>query len=58
MSKALQLGDKIHCKNWKDLKRTALSLSSQGYGVTVIGFADMSADTLTITALPEEGDTE
>ena len=49
----LQLGDRIHCKNWKDLKRTAFNLSAEGYGVTVIGFGDMADDVLTITALPE-----
>ena len=55
MSNNLQLGDKIHCKNWRDLKRTAFSLSTEGYGVEVIGFSDMSENILTITALPEEG---
>lgn len=54
MSDSLQLGDKIHCKNWRDLKKTAFQLSSEGYGVEVIGFSDMSEDILTITALPEE----
>lgn len=49
----LQIGDRIHCKNWRDLKATALQLSSEGYGVEVIGFSDMSEDILTITALPE-----
>lgn len=54
MSDSLQLGDKICCKNWRDLKKTAFQLSSEGYGVEVIGFSDMSEDILTITALPEE----
>ena len=54
MSDSLQLGDKIRCKNWRDLKKTAFKLSSEGYGVEVIGFSDMSEDILTITALPEE----
>ena len=49
----LKVGDRIHCKDWRDLKRTALNLSAEGYGVTVVGFADMSDDILTITALPE-----
>lgn len=49
----LKVGDRIHCKDWRDLKRTALNLSSEGYGVTVVGFADMADDVLTITALPE-----
>ena len=50
MSNELRVGDKIHCKNWKDLRRTALVLSTEGYGVTVIGFSDMSDNILTITA--------
>lgn len=49
----LHVGDRIKCRNWKDLKVTALNLSGEGYGVEVIGFADMSDDILTITALPE-----
>lgn len=48
----LKIGDKIHCRNWKDLLRTALQLSSEGYGVVVLGFADMYEDILTVTALP------
>lgn len=51
--KDLQLGDKIHCRSWRDLKNTALNLSAEGYGVEVIGWADMADDILTITALPE-----
>ena len=53
MDKLLQLGDKIYCKNWNDLKRTAFQLSSEGYGVTCIGYAGMIDNILTITALPE-----
>lgn len=49
----LRLGDRIKCKNWKDAKRTALQLASEGYGVSVLGFGDMAEDILTITALPE-----
>lgn len=49
----LEIGDRIKCKNWRDLKTTALNLSSEGYGVSVIGFQDMADDVLTITALPE-----
>lgn len=52
----LKFGDRIRCKNWKDLLTTALSLSAEGYGVSVIGFADMSDDILTITAVPEKHD--
>lgn len=50
----MEIGDKIHCHSWRDLKKTALNLSSEGYGVTVIGFSDMSNNILTITALPEK----
>ena len=53
MDKLLQLGDKIYCKNWHDLKRTAFRLSAEGYGVTCIGFAGISDNILTITAMPE-----
>lgn len=50
----MEIGDKIHCHSWRDLKKTALNLSSEGYGVTVIGFSDMSNNILTITALLEK----
>lgn len=53
-TKRFELGDRIFCKNWKDLLATALTLSGEGYGVEVIGFRDMSDNVLTITALPEE----
>ena len=52
---ALNVGDKVECKNFKDLKNYALMLSSLGYGVAVIGFQDMSDDILTITAVPQGG---
>ena len=51
-----RLGDRIHFQTWKELKRRALDLSSHGYGVSVIGFGDMSSNVLTITSLPEEVD--
>ena len=51
-------GEKIYCKSWQDLKTTALILSSKGYGVAVIGFSDMSDDILTVTAVPEEEESE
>ena len=53
MTKEYSLGERIHFRTWKDLLTKALSLSSIGYGVAVIGFGDMSANILTITALPE-----
>ena len=46
----LQVGDRIHCHSWKNLKQIAFALSSEGYGVSVIGFGDMSDNVLTITA--------
>lgn len=51
---ALEIGTRIKCKSWRELKNYALSLSSEGYGVEVIGFADMSDNVLTITALPDK----
>ena len=51
----LQSGDRIHCHSWRDLMNTAFHLSAEGYGVEVIGFADMSDNVLTITAQPEGG---
>lgn len=50
MGKEFHCGDKIQCKKWKELRKTALILSSIGYGVSVIGFSDMSDNILTITA--------
>ena len=49
----LQIGDRIRCKSWKELKQIAFELSSEGYGVQVIGFSSMSENILTIAALPE-----
>ena len=51
---ALDIGTRIKCKSWRELKNYALRLSSEGYGVEVIGFADMSDNVLTITALPDK----
>lgn len=52
----LNVGDKIHCKNGRDLKHTAFELSSEGYGVAVIGYADIEDYVLTITAGKEQTD--
>ena len=49
----LEIGDRIYCKSHRDLKTTALHISSEGYGVAVIGFQDIDDNVLTITALPE-----
>lgn len=57
MSKAkkdLEIGDRIKCRNWNDLRTTALQLSAEGYGIAVVGFSDMSDNVLTIEALPEK----
>lgn len=51
--KDLEVGDRIKCKNWQDMKITALNLSAEGYGIAVIGFSDLQENILTITALPE-----
>ena len=51
--KDLEIGDKIKCKSWQDMKITALNLSAEGYGIAVIGFSDLQENILTITALPE-----
>ena len=47
-------GDKIRCLSSRDLRQRALNLSSNGYGVAVIGFRDIDEHILTITALPED----
>lgn len=51
--KDLKIGDRIKCKNWQDMKITALNLSADGYGIGVIGFSDMQDFVLTIMALPD-----
>ena len=48
----LNLGDKIHCKDNRDLRRWALQLSSEGYGVAILGYHDIYQHILTVTALP------
>jgi len=47
------VGDKMQFPTWRKLMNKALELSSEGYGVEVIGFNDMSENILTITAVPE-----
>lgn len=49
----LEIGDKIHCHSWRDLKNTAFHLSCEGYGIEIIGYGDLMEYVLTITALPE-----
>lgn len=48
-----EVGDRIECVFDRVLKRTAFNLSSRGYGVAVIGLADIEDHVLTVTALPE-----
>lgn len=50
----MQVGKRISCRTWHELKVKALYLSSIGYGVAINGFKDMSDNVLTITAMPEE----
>ena len=49
-----EVGDKIECVTARELKRIAFKLSSQGYGVAILGFEDIEYHVLTVTALPEE----
>ena len=50
----MKIGDKIRCKSWKDLKRMAMYLSAEGYGVAIVGYTDIDELILTISALPKE----
>ena len=52
--KQYEVGDKIECATFQKMKWMAFRLSSKGYGVSVIGLADIEEHTLTVTALPEE----
>ena len=52
-NRILQLGDKIQCKDNRDMRRWALNLSADGYGVALLGYHDIYENILTITALPE-----
>ena len=52
--KQYEVGDKIECATFQKMKWMAFKLSSKGYGVAVIGLADIEEHTLTVTALPEE----
>lgn len=52
MNEKPKKGQRIHFATWRRLMGEALRLSSQGYGVAMIGFSDMSENILTITELP------
>lgn len=54
MDNNIRVGDKLYCANARDLRRWALNLSADGYGVAIIGYHDIHDNILTITALPEE----
>lgn len=47
-------GDKIQCESSKDLKRWALNLSAEGYGIGILGYHDLYDHVLTIMELPPE----
>ena len=51
--KLLQIGDKIHCKDSRDLRKWALNLSAEGYGIAIFGYHDIYDHILTVTDLPE-----
>ena len=50
----LKVGDRISCKDNRDMRRWALNLSSEGYGIALFGYHDIYENIITITALPEE----
>ena len=50
----IQEGAKIPCESFRDLRHWALTLSSLGYGIAVIGFHDIYENILTVTAVPED----
>ena len=52
-SNMLAVGDRIQCKDYRDLRRWALRLSADGYGIGILGYHDIYDNILTITALPE-----
>ena len=54
--KQYEVGDKIECATFQKMKWMAFKLSSKGYGVSVIGLADIEEHTLTITEVPEGED--
>lgn len=50
----LKVGDRISCKDNRDMRRWALNLSAEGYGVALLGYHDIYQNILTVTALPIE----
>lgn len=51
----LAIGDTIKCYSKRELNSTMLYLSSEGYGVAIIGYANYFDNRITITAVPKEG---
>ena len=55
-SRHYYIGQRIECLTFTALKRLAFRLSSQGYGVSIIGLSDIEDHVLTITAGKEQTD--
>ena len=53
MDNNIMVGDKMQFSSPRELRRWALSLSADGYGVAIIGYHDIHENILTIVALPE-----
>ena len=51
----LKIGDTIKCYSKRELNSTMLYLSSEGYGVAIIGYENYFDNRITITAVPKEG---
>lgn len=51
--RVLQVGDRIQCKDNRDLRKWALNLSADGYSIAIFGYHDIYDNILTITDLPE-----
>lgn len=56
--RVLQVGDRIQCKDNRDLRKWALNLSAAGYGIGIIGYHDLYDNVLTIMERPEEQENE
>jgi len=54
----LSIGSRLESVTFTEMKRKAFRLSSQGYGVSIIGLSDIEHHVLTITALPERSTDE
>ena len=54
-SNKLKIGDTVKCYSKRELNSTMLYLSSEGYGVAILGYANYFDNTITITSVPKEG---